>query len=229
MNWTIAYLTRMKALCRMESASQPHTVDREQIYNHMENYGDHKDVFKSFMPSSSIDELTTKKKVLSTLQSEFKGKELKKLVSFVRENDARRIFLCLTLIDGLQYLPEFMDIEFTDKDLPVANSTNVRIFGQVFEERLFDDTRSIIERSAKNFPLEGKSRVRDRFRFLEKQWFFLSPNCSEGSLDINVFHPNRPMAYLPPSPSNGPISSSNLSVVWRVYLHPDHFEHHLVG
>ncbi|CAH0053626.1 unnamed protein product [Clonostachys solani] len=224
MNWKIAYINRIKTLCQMESAAQPDTVDWDQLSSHVKNHAAHKGelIFNSFLPSSSIIELTTQKKVLSTLRSsKFKGKELKKLVDFVIENDARRTFLCLAFIEKLEHLPEFMNARFTDKDLPVTNSTNAREDTPISGQQLLDKTSFNIERPAENFPLEGRSRG----EFFDKQWSFLSPDCSKGSLKIHVFHPNRPMAYLPPSPSNGPISTSNFSDVWRVHLHPDHFGH----
>lgn len=153
-------------------------------------------------------------------------KELKKLVSFVRENDARKIFLCLTFMEVLRYLPDFLNAKFMDRDLPVRED------GLISGNQLLDKTPFNIERHASNFPLEGKSR-RNRSDFLEKQWYFLSPDCSNRSLEIHDFHSKLPMAYLPPWSDNDSISTSisisNFSVVWRVHLHPDHFGQHQVG
>ncbi|CAH0000178.1 unnamed protein product [Clonostachys byssicola] len=223
MDWMIACLKHLKTLHQMESTPQPDTENWDWIHSHMKNSGDQKHVFKKFMPSSSIYELATKEKVLSTLHSsKFKGKKLMKLVDFVIGNEARRIFLCLALIDGLQYLPGFMNAKVTDKDLPIADSTNAEEDNPTPGGQQLDKTCFNIEHPAKNFPLKGGRVFAD---FLEKQWLFLSPDCSKDSLKIHVFHHKRPMAYLPPSLSNVPISTSNFSEVWRVYLHPDHFGH----
>ncbi|KAK7219957.1 hypothetical protein V2G26_007960 [Clonostachys chloroleuca] len=126
-------------------------------------------------------------------------------------------------MEVLRYLPDFLNAKFMDRDLPVRED------GLISGNQLLDKTPFNIERHASNFPLEGKSR-RNRSDFLEKQWYFLSPDCSNRSLEIHDFHSKLPMAYLPPWSDNDSISTSisisNFSVVWRVHLHPDHFGQH---
>ncbi|CAH0023890.1 unnamed protein product [Clonostachys rhizophaga] len=234
MDWAVACLNYIKTLCQMERTSQPHPVNWDRIYDHMKNNKNNNNVFKRFMPSSSIDELTTKEKVLSTLRSSnLRTEQIEELANFVVEKGARRIFLCLTFIDGLQYLSDFMDAKFTDKDLPSADRTNAEIAEEdnptPGEQQL--ETYSDTEYPVKDFPLKGKSR-KVFTEFLDQQWFFLSPNCSKGlseSLEIIDFHDRLPMAYIPPSSNDGSIptsiSTSNFSVVWRVHLHPNHFGH----
>ena len=151
--------------------------------------------------------------------------EQKDSMDNIHKGTVKKIFAILVLMGRVKTIPEFLETELTDADLP---------FGKYGESKGKFDLR----RKTEDYPLKCfKSWKQDHIdRFYNWQWSMISPFFSRGPEEKVQFYNFEDGTILPwvfdsrtSNDNQDPVEvPGGYSVVWKVKIHPEHHDFHRI-
>ncbi|KAL2694700.1 hypothetical protein Neosp_001286 [[Neocosmospora] mangrovei] len=144
---------------------------------------------KEFIPADVIASLVSRGAVEAELVDIVKGDKLVKVVNYVLNRPAIKIFLILALSDHIEAMPNICDSGFGDEHLPLGEQPTIGGGKQLQSLGQDTDTTSVLS------PLLSWKLVKRR-RFLEKQWAFMAPIFTKERF-AHRLHPRCPLPFIP--------------------------------
>lgn len=157
----------------------------DKIYSAMQENTDGKE----FIPADAIASLVSRGVVEAELVDIVKGDELVKVVNYVLNRPAIKVFLILALSEHIGAMPEIYDSDFGDEHLPLVEQATPGGGKQL--RSLYQDT----DTSSALSPLLSW-RISQRRRFFETQWAFMAPIFTKERFSYRLHH-RCPLPFIP--------------------------------
>ncbi|RSL49633.1 hypothetical protein CEP54_012338 [Fusarium duplospermum] len=160
----------------------------DEIYNAIEENIESKD----FIPADVIASLASRDAVEAELRNECGPDELAKVVDYVLNKPAIKVFLILVLCENIGAMPEIYASGFGDEHLPLGKQGTTG--GDKRQNQLQPLSQNAITSPTPNPLLSWKPAKRRPF--LENQWVFMAPVFTREQF-AHKLHPRCPLPFIP--------------------------------